>query len=215
MAVIEQIAAHLCANGLILRGGFNFGRGEDAPAKAVLLVGHGGAGHWPRFRAWRAHNQGVADPLDTWSRQVIDEIANDVGARAAYPNDRPHLPFQQWAMRAEGLRPSPIGILMHSEFGLWHAYRGALLFDCMLALGEAPRPRHPCDECVARPCLLACPVGAFSASGYDVMACRSHVHGEGLNCREQGCIARNACPHDAYRYPAEVQAFHMDAFVAG
>ena len=37
-------------------------------------------------------------------------------------------------MRAEGLKPSPIGILMHPQFGLWHAYRGALLFDVEIEL---------------------------------------------------------------------------------
>ena len=43
----------------------------------------------------------------------------------------------------------------------------------------------------------------------------SHLRApEGVACREQGCRARNACPvGTAYRYPAEVQAFHMAKFV--
>jgi hypothetical protein len=37
---------------------------------------------------------------------------------------------------------------------------------------------------------------------------------EGTACLEKGCRARNACPiGTAYRYPAEVQAFHMAKFV--
>ncbi len=31
-------------------------------------------------------------------------------------------------MAAEGLKPSPLGLLMHPEYGLWHGYRGAILF---------------------------------------------------------------------------------------
>lgn len=212
--MIERITDLLSLSGLILRGGFNFAS-EDAPAKAVLLVGHGGADYWPHFQEWRAQNDGVADPLDAWSRHVINGVANEVGAKAVYPSERPYLPFQQWAMRAEGLKPSPLGILMHPEFGLWHAYRGALLFDRPLPLDDAHEARHLCDTCEDKPCLAACPVGAFSKDGYDVGACRVHVLGEGPTCREQGCIARNACPHDGFRYRAEVQALHMEAFVLG
>jgi ferredoxin-like protein FixX len=210
---IEHVSALLAANDLVLRGGFDFETGEDAPAKSVLLVGHGGAGYWPHFQRWQARNEWIADPLDQWSRHVIDEVATKVGARAVYPSDRPYLPFQQWAMRAEGLKPSPLGILMHPEFGLWHAYRGALMLDRPLIFGEETRSRHLCDRCREKPCLKVCPVGAFGADGYDVGACRGHVRADGATCREQGCIARNACPHDAYRYPAAVQAFHMNAFL--
>jgi hypothetical protein len=33
-------------------------------------------------------------------------------------------------------------------------------------------------------------------------------------CHEGGCLARNACPVGTeYRYPAEVQAFHIAKFV--
>ena len=66
-------------------------------------------------------------------------------------------------MRAEGLKASPLGILMHPEYGLWHAYRGALLFDEALAaedLNQEPEnPIHLCALCDRKPCLDACPVG--------------------------------------------------------
>ena len=132
----DEIAAALSANGLILRGGVTFAEGEEAPsglsgvpAKSALLVGQAGAAPWPHFLRWRERQpQAIANPLDTWSREVIGAVAGKFGARAVSPSDRPYLPFQQWAMRAEGLKPSPLGILMHPKYGLWHAYRGALLF---------------------------------------------------------------------------------------
>lgn len=222
----------LAAHGLIPRGGFLFAAGEaapegpsGAPASAVILVGHGGAAHWQRFSAWRAARPAdLADPLDSWSEEVIGTVAAEVGARAVFPSRKPYLPFQQWAMRAEGLRPSPLGVLMHPVYGLWHAYRGALLFDDetaatqLHALIQPPaEASHLCDRCVGKPCLKSCPVDAYTAGGFDYSGCRAHVRdAPGRACREGGCLDRNACPAGtAYRYPADMQAFHMAAFARG
>jgi GMP synthase (glutamine-hydrolysing) len=105
-------------------------------------------------------------------------VARGFDAVALYPfGGPPYLPFQQWAMRAEGLQPSPLGALIHPDYGLWHAYRGALGFGERLALSPvSPRPR-PCDDCADKPCLSTCPVGAFDGRGYDVPACAAHLDG--------------------------------------
>jgi hypothetical protein len=219
---IEDIAAVLGANGLILRGGFNFSASETPPAgpsgaaaKSVLLVGQAGAAPWPHFVRWREKQpQNLAHPLDAWSREVIGAVAKDFGARAVSPSDKPYLPFQQWAMRAEGLKPSPLGILMHPRYGLWHAYRGALLFEGELPIVAPQAAIHLCDACVGKPCMKACPVDAYSAEGFAYQSCLTHVRGPaGEPCRGGGCLDRNACPYGAaYRYPVEVQAFHMASF---
>jgi len=218
----ESIASALARDGLILRGGFNFADGEDAPsgpsgvaAKSVLLVGQAGAAPWPHFLRWRKNrSQIIANPLDTWSGEVIGAVAEEFGARAVSPSDRPYLPFQQWAMRAEGLRPSPLGILMHPQYGLWHAYRGALLFEDEIAFSEPDKVIHLCDACADKPCLKSCPVDAYSLDGFTYECCLAHVRGaDGAPCRTGGCLDRNACPYGTdYRYPPEVQAFHMASF---
>jgi hypothetical protein len=220
--LVADIAAGLAENGLILRGGFNFGAQDNpppgpsgAPARAVLLVGQAGAVPWPHYTRWRESRPAdLANPLDTWSREVIGEVAKQAGARAVGPNDKPFLPFQQWAMRAEGLKPSPLGILMHPRYGLWHAYRGSLLFGHEISFPAADKVVHLCDACVDKPCLKACPVDAYSKDGFAYQACLSHVRGaHGGACRTTGCLDRNACPYGtAYRYPADLQAFHMAAF---
>jgi ferredoxin len=218
---VDEVADVLAAHGLALRGGFNFSS-EDAappgtrgePARSVLLVGNAGAAHWPHFHEWRSRQrQDIENPLDTWCREVIGAVATRFGARAVSPSDKPYLPFQQWAMRAEGLKPSPLGILMHPEYGLWHAYRGALLLDVVLDLPKASAP-HLCDACPDKPCLTACPVRAHSISGFDYQGCLGHVRSAaGGACMTGGCLDRNACPHGAgYHYPADMQAFHMRAF---
>jgi len=221
---VDRIAAALLANGLILRGGFNFAPGEapppgpsGTPAKSVLLVGQAGAAPWPHFLRWREkQSRTIANPLDTWSRDVIGTVAKTFGARAVSPSDKPYLPFQQWAMRAEGLKPSPLGILMHPQYGLWHAYRGALLFEQELPVQAAEAAPHLCDTCVEKPCLKSCPVDAYAAQGFAYQSCLAHVRGaNGGPCRSGGCLDRNACPYGtAYRYPPEVQAFHMAAFAS-
>jgi hypothetical protein len=220
----DGIASALAVHGLMARGGIDFGPHEEAPpgpsgapARAVLLVGHAGSSIWPAFTAWRATQPaGLADPLDTWSREVIGAVAARFGARAVSPSDRPWLPFQAWAMRAEGLRPSPLGILMHPLWGTWHAWRGALLFDAPLGLGpvEPPSTHHPCDACIGKPCLEACPVGAHAATGFAYEACLGHVRSSaGTPCATAGCLDRRACPvAPDHRYAPAQQAFHMAAF---
>jgi hypothetical protein len=218
--VVEQM---LASHGLILRGGFNFDAEEalpwpsGTPAKAVLLVGQAGAGAWNHFLKWRDGRAGdLRNPLDTWSREVISGVAERVAACAAFPFEKPYLPFQQWAMRAEGLKPSPLGILMHPRYGLWHAYRGALLFDRHLDFQSVEESLHLCDACIGKPCLNSCPVRAHTPVGFDHAGCLGHVRSaEGRACMTGGCLDRNACPYgSAYRYPPDMQAFHMAAFAA-
>jgi hypothetical protein len=219
---LGAIEAALAESRLILRGGFNFDAGETAPpgpsgspAKSVLLVGQAGPAPWPHFLRWRESQPAdLKNPLDTWSRMVIGAVAAEFGGRAVSPSDKPYLPFQQWAMRAEGVKPSPLGILMHPEFGLWHAYRGALLLETELAIPPREKKNHLCDVCTEKPCLKACPVDAYGEAGFAYERCLSHVRGpDGGACRSDGCLDRHACPYGAqYRYPADEQAFHMAAF---
>lgn len=221
-SVIAGIGEALAAHGLILRGGFAFEATEQAPpgpsgraARSLILAGQAGSAPWPHFAAWRAGRPAdLKNPLDSWAREVLSAVASRFGARAVSPSDRPYMPFQQWAMRAEGLKPSPLGILMHPRYGLWHAYRGALLFDEPMAI-EPPGPvMHLCDRCEGKPCLNACPVDAHSEAGFHHAECLAHVRGpRGGPCRSGGCLDRNACPYATdYRYGDHEQEFHMNAF---
>lgn len=187
--------------------------GGGRRARTVVLLGNVGGSIWKPFSEWRRRNPDAADPLDAWSTAVIRPVAEALGGTAFFPSEKPWQPFQQWAMRAEGLRPSPLGILVHPDYGLWHGYRGAIGFAKPVAFVSEPARPHPCDHCPDKPCLSACPAGAVLPDRFDVPACRTYLAGEGEGtCMQVGCLARNACPVGAaYRYPAEQLRFHMDA----
>ena len=180
-----------------------------------MLLGWVGGEFWEAFASSPEAGDGERNPLDRWSKRAIDAIANDLDATALYPfTGPPWLPFQRWAMRAEPVTVSPLGILIHPEWGLWHSYRGALAFAERLTLPPMAAKASPCATCAEKPCLTACPVAAFSGSGYDVARCRAHVAtAEGTRCMSGGCLARNACPVGAgHRYARTQAAFHMQAF---
>ena len=222
-AIFEQLRVALGVHGVFIRGSLSLGAGEGpfladgGAARSVVLLGNVGGSIWQPFSRWRQLPENIwrRDPLDDWSKAIIRPIATELGATAYFPSDPPWQPFQQWAMRAEGLKASPLGILIHPEYGLWHGYRGALGFADILRDEGAPlQSAHPCDHCVGKPCLKTCPIEAVAPGGFDVQRCRSHLRtGEGqAGCMAVGCLARNACPVGAsYRYPAAQLSFHMAA----
>ncbi len=213
--ILHELSSALSAHGMIIRGGFHPGADDHVPAdtKTLILIGNAGPDMWRVFS-----NAMPVDPnpLNTWSKAIIDDIAADVGADAAYPfMGPPYFPFQQWAMKADTVFASPIGPLIHPVYGMWHAYRGALLFKDTIDLPEMPNASSPCDTCIDKPCLTTCPVEAFSANGYDVPGCRSHIGShEGRDCLDNGCRARRACPiGQDYIYEAAQARFHMMHFL--
>jgi len=218
LSILENISSVLEPSGIFVRSIVNFSAGDGplladgSHAASVVLLGNVGSSIWAAFSKWREAYSGP-DPLDTWSKSLIRPLAKSLEAAAYFPSDPPWQPFQQWAVKAEGLQPSPLGILIHPKYGLWHGYRGALGFPFALANELVPEER-PCDHCPEKPCLTACPVDAISLSGFDVGPCRSHLESNAgqAGCMETGCLARNACPVGAsYRYETAELRFHMQA----
>jgi hypothetical protein len=211
--------------GLAWRGAFH-PAAEDSvpfigggPAATVVLLGFAGHTGWPAFACTPEANDGAPNPLDRWSRRIIDGLAQAVGAAALYPfGGPPWHPFQRWAMRAESVHPSPLGLLIHPVWGLWHSYRGALAFRAHIDFsGDEIGRASPCASCAAQPCLAACPVAAFKDGGFDAEACKGFVaSSSGRDCRDNGCLARRACPvGPAHRTSSPQARFHMHHFLEG
>lgn len=221
MMEFTQVEVKLQSVGLISRGGFHPLAEDQVPAMAgglpvgtVILAGNAGSEMWYAFQRARAKS-GRQLTLDAWTENVLSAVAQVLGAEVLFPfGGPPFLPFQRWAQRAEAVFPSPIGPLIHTQYGLWHAYRGALLFDQQLDLPVREAATSPCETCSDRPCLSTCPVGALTQNSYDVSACRGHLLEVANNpCLAGHCLARHACPVGRdFRYSAEQAHFHMHAF---
>jgi hypothetical protein len=220
---LDSIRSRIAEHGLAFRGAFHPDAEDAAPrahgggsAETLVLVGFVGSTNWTAFASSPEAVDGAADRLDRWSVRVVTDLANMVGATACFPfGIPPFLPFQRWAQKAEPVYPSPLGILIHPDWGLWHSYRGALAFAERLELPLPDSRPSPCDSCMKKPCLSACPVGAFTAAGYVVPACIDHIAAPaGIDCMDNGCRARRACPvGPQYRYDPDQAQFHLRAFL--
>jgi hypothetical protein len=220
--VVEAVLAAIRRTGLVPRGAVSLAEGERvgelADMRTIVLAGMAGREGWDAFAQSPEASDGLDHPLDRWSRRLIERLAREFGGKALFPfSGPPFLPFQRWAQRAEPVHSSPIGLLIHPYYGLWHAYRGALGFPEALNVPEPAAVPSPCESCAGRWCLSACPVGAFSDAGYDVAACAGHLRGTaGKDCMAEGCRARRACPVGAeHAYGPDQARFLMRAFLRG
>lgn len=202
-------------NGLEVLGSFELDHGEylfpdrSAEPSTVTIIGNIGSAIWPHYQTARQIRPALS--LDQWTRDVVGRIAKDFDLDAVYPFEGPpYHPFIQWVKRTGTLFSSPLGLTIHPTYGLWHAFRAALLFEHAQG-GPKATATCPCDDCEDRPCLSACPVGAFTEEGYDFKACLDHLSTPINPCRDGGCLARIACPVGRqYRYQENHAAFHME-----
>jgi ferredoxin len=178
----------------------------------VILIGNAGPSMFHRFASERDVRH---DALDDWTRESVSALARTLDTTAVFPFDIPYPPMLTWARKGGGGHQSPLGLNIHPVYGLWHAYRAALLFPVAFDLPSPAIVPHPCESCSAKPCLTACPVGAFSGDSYDYPRCVRHVASpEGARCFDGGCLARHACPvGQSFTYEPQQAQFHMRATV--
>ena len=236
---IDPIRAEALQHGLVIRGGFNLDQddnvpdiGEQVAAKSLLLVGNAGSSIWASFSGSDEYHDGHPDPLNRWSERIGHALADKFGGQALFPfGGPPYQPFLRWAKKAESLQNSRLGMLIHPQYGLWHAYRFALAFPIPVGSSATGKARETataggdiCRQCEQKPCLStspigagpvnACPVNAFE-TGYDVQSCYRYLESHpDSKCMTTGCQARIACPQGAqYHYEPTHAAFHMRAFI--
>ncbi len=225
---ISSLSNVLAEHGLMLFGGLELSANECAQGqealigRKALLIGNAGSDMWVQFSKSNEYADDKPDPMNRWTRRVLDDVARQFGGRVVYPFDKPYWPFQRLAQKAAGVQSSPLGILIHPEYGLWHAFRGVVVFDeaheftsqINALIMNADSLIHPCDTCVEKPCLTACPVGAFTGEWLNVQDCFAHLDTRSEpDCMSLGCRARCACPIAKTSQYNEAQIkFHMKSY---
>lgn len=187
----------------------------DANLPQLILLGAAGRGLW---RAMGGVGEGDGEnfsvhPVDQYSTAVTKKfIARYLGAPRVcflYPGDFP-LPLQQLGAALGWSHPSPLGLHIHPEFGLWFAWRAAFLANTALPATPRKTTSSPCANCADKPCIIACPAGAVHATKhFAIQTCASHrLSAASPSCRST-CHARLSCPAGAkYRYSADQFAYH-------
>ena len=211
---LASLQANSATHGLMVMGALH-PRPVYDPSDTVgtlILVG-AGVGFWGQFTQSPEYADGLADPVDRWSKRVIPTLVAQP-ATFSFPSDKPYAPFIDWALKSGRFYQSPTGMMVHSVAGLMISIRGAIHLPGELALD--PVAPNPCLGCADRPCTTACPVAALNDhSFYDVPGCKEYLRSDaGQDCMNMGCAARRACPvsQSFGRDPAQ-SAFHMRAFL--
>jgi len=182
-------------------------------AHTLVLIGPlDGQRWWQGLQTSPEWRDGQPDPIDRWSKRTLGTIASDHGGTALFPSDGPpYPPFLHWARASGRMWQSPVGMLVHTDAGLWVSFRGALALPFAVPLSPAA---NPCETCPDQPCRSRCPVSALQPTGYDTAACHTFLDSKpGQDCMSQGCKARRACPQgESHARSPEQSAYHMRQF---
>ena len=84
-AEVEAVFAAIRRTGLVPRGTVSLAEGERvgelAEMRTIVLAGMAGRGAWEAFAASPEAGDGLDDPLDRWSRRLIESLAGGLGGR--------------------------------------------------------------------------------------------------------------------------------------
>ena len=198
-------------------------------ASQLLLIGSTGtktdqdtSKFWNLFCLSEEYQDQQPDPLDRWSQRIGEHIAQKWQGKVLVPfTGPPYWPFLTWAQQVGDSSPSRLGMHLHKDYGLWHSYRFAILVPWHINTTNQPVYSAPCPSC-SEPCVKACPVNAFEQEdNYAIERCRGYVKqcftnpqniAESLNCAQQGCLARQACPEGKGSYTLAQLHHHMKVF---
>lgn len=177
----------------------------------LVLLGSAGKALWPALTGFGFYTD---DPIDYFACKMTElfvrDYLDDTDYLLLYPGDY-LIPLQQLGALAGWHQPSPLGIGIHDDYGLWFAYRVAFLTKLELPLSELPLNTgpSPCASCEDKPCISRCPAAAVKpAENLDIPACMSFRLQPDSDCQLQ-CLARLACPlASEHRYGDEQIGYH-------
>jgi len=205
---------------------------QHVKSGSLLLVGHAGKKFWEVFgqsEFWL--NTPDADPVDNYSievtRLVIKKHLPDITKQRLFPSA--DCPVNLMALgRAFGWHePSPLGMGIHEQYGLWSAYRAVWWLD--LEIAESVETKHElsdiknmnptskvesadiCSQCLTQDCVSECPSNAIEyLKNPDLGRCADYRLEEASQCAST-CLSRMACPYASeHRYAEKQMSYHYE-----
>ena len=174
----------------------------------LLLIGNGGPAFW---RAFREAGGSGSDPVDNFSVQVVSDFLSrqwpGLGYRVVYPANAA-VALQALGRLAGWHHDSPLKVGINDTWGLWFAYRVLVALEGELPESTAVPSANPCESCLDRRCIAACPPGALSGTGLALESCLDYRTADGSTCADQ-CQARLGCPvASEHRYDPDQIQYH-------
>ncbi|ATX79086.1 hypothetical protein Ga0123461_0660 [Mariprofundus aestuarium] len=178
--------------------------------RQLILIGHGGRGMWEAVQASEFREN--SDPIDSFSIDRVERwFAGQVPAadyEIIYPASKCIVPLQSLGRLAGWHHTSPFRIGINQAWGSWFAYRVAALADTDFAPTDRMQLASPCDSCVDKPCVSACPAGLLACGDFSLKGCIDYRLVSESSCKAR-CLARLACPvASEHRYSTEQINYH-------
>lgn len=199
---------------------------ESRKKGCLLLLGHGGRLFWQRYQQTEPE---AVDPVDTFSSrisaQALQQHLPSITREQLFP--AANCPANLMALGREigWHTPSPLGMGINAQYGLWSAYRALWWLDAELEEPAAsafntmrgpdnnvlPVAADICSQCTTQNCLQACPATALSMDNIpNLQQCADFRLAANSSCSNT-CLARMACPVAAeHRYTTEQMTYHYD-----
>ncbi|MFA6238564.1 MAG: hypothetical protein WC635_14615 [Bacteriovorax sp.] len=171
----------------------------------LYLFASGGRDLWNRL----THPLNESEhPIDHFSISQIKKM--DPKARILFPHEEWNVPLQRLGRLLNISRPSPLGMDISNEYGLWFAFRGVFLSKQKFKTEKYKLFKSPCESCADKPCISACPGSALNPAGdFKIAKCADYRLSRDSKCA-QTCLSRMICPYKAeHQYSEEQIHYHM------
>ena len=81
--------------------------------RTIILIGTKEPHFWYIFKKSKQYREKKKDPLDRWSKKILQKIALNFDAKPFFPFEAPFQPFIAWAKECNTMSSSPVGLLVH------------------------------------------------------------------------------------------------------
>jgi len=174
----------------------------------LILIAHAGKQFWTSLQESQLES---ANPVDDFTIKSIEQFFLD-----AYPDKNHEIIYptnqgvglQYLGSMAGWHHPSPFKVGINHDWGSWFAYRAVILVDSNFALTTRNLGISPCQTCLDKLCIKACPADALEGGEFAFNKCISYRKKSSSLCQYK-CLARISCPVGSqHRYSEEQIHYH-------